>query len=599
MGVEHGVRQKADISDYGLIGNGRTAALVHRDGAIDWLCWPRFDSDACFAALLGEERHGCWRLSPAEVYQCARTYRSDILILETVFTAERGRARMIDFMPVGAEEGMIVRSLTCEDGQIAIRHVFNPMFGNGRIAPQWSRKRGQMIARAGVDEVRLWCSRPECLAPESTVKLSAGDQIAFVLGGRPGPGDPDRLLRECEHYWRDWTGQCTYQGAWRDVVVRSLITLKALIHQPTGGMVAAPTASLPEQLGGSRNWDYRFCWLRDSTMTVLSLLHAGYRDEARAWVQWLLDAIAPDKAATQPVYGLLGNPDLPEYEADWLPGFGGARPVRFGNAACRQFQLDIYGEVLDTIHQWHSLAGSEIESSWTKLRQMLARLETLWRDPDAGFWEQRSRPEYFTHSRAQAWVAFDRALKSAARFGFEGPVEAWKRLRTEVHDEVCTKGFSSRLNAFTRSYGSETFDASTLLIPITGFLPCTDPRVIGTVDGISHHLMRDGFVYRYDNTKEDDGIGEDEGAFLPCCFWYSDCLTLQGRTEEAEELFAKYLTAANDLGLFAEEFDVSSQTMLGNFPQALTHLALVNTALNLTGFGPANTRSGSNSRRST
>lgn len=583
--------QKADISEYGLIGNGRTAALVHRDGAIDWLCWPRFDSDACFAALLGDERHGCWSISPSEPYQSARKYRHDTLILETEFTAENGRARLVDFMPIDSEEGMIVRMLTCEDGHIAIRHRFNPVFGNGRSAPQWSRERGQMMARAGVGEVRLWCSRAECLAPEANLKLSAGDRIAFVLGGRPEAVDLDELLVQCERYWRDWAQQCTYQGPWRDTVVRSLITLKALIHHPTGGMVAAPTASLPELPGGSRNWDYRFCWLRDSTMTVLALLHAGYREEARAWVQWLLDAIAPDKTDLQPVYGLLGNPDLPEYEADWLPGFGGARPVRFGNAACRQFQLDVYGEVIDTIHQWHSLARTAIETSWPKQRQMLARLETLRQQPDAGFWEQRSSPEYFTQSRALAWVAFDRAVKSAERFGFDGPVESWRSLRTEVHDAVCKRGFSEHLNAFTRSYGSETFDASTLLIPIVGFLPSDDPRVIGTLDGISRHLMRDGFVYRYDNTKEDDGIGEDEGSFLPCCFWYSDCLTLQGRFEEADELFEKHLAAGNDLGLFAEEFDVSSRTMLGNFPQALTHLALVNTALSLTGSGPAHTRS--------
>lgn len=594
------VRQKADISDYGLIGNGRTAALVHRCGAIDWLCWPRFDSDACFAALLGEEQHGHWALTPADPFKASRRYRPDTLILETEFTTEHGRARLVDFMPVSTEEGMIVRILTCEEGRVGIRHRFRPVFGNGRAEPQWARERGQLIARAGVEEVRLSHTVDNQLEPEARLELSAGDRVAFVVGGRRGMdlSEIDELLRGCEAYWRDWVQQCTYQGPWRDAVVRSLITLKALIHQPTGGMVAAPTTSLPELPGGSRNWDYRFCWLRDSTMTVLSLLHAGYRDEARAWVQWLLDAIAPEKSATQPVYGLLGNADLPEYEADWLPGFGGARPVRFGNAACRQFQLDIYGEVLDTVHQWHSLVGSEIETSWTKLRQMMARLETVCRQPDAGFWEQRSRPEYFTQSRALAWVAFDRALKSADRFGFEGPVESWKSLRKELHDEVCQKGFSTRLSAFTRSYGSETLDASTLLIPIVGFLPSDDPRVKGTLDAISRNLMRDGFVYRYDNTQDDDGIREDEGAFLPCCFWYADCLMLMGRHEEAAGLFQRYLGAGNDLGLFAEEFDVSSRTMLGNFPQALTHLALVNTALNLTGSGPAITRSSTNSRRS-
>jgi GH15 family glucan-1,4-alpha-glucosidase len=585
--------QKADISDFALIGNGRTAALVHRNGAIAWLCWPRFDSDACFAALLGDERHGHWTITPVEPFESTRKYRDETLVLETEFKTEHSRARLVDFMPVGTADGAIIRRLVCEEGRIAIRHSFSPVFGNGKRAPQWSREHGQMIARSGVDEVRVWCSREDFLTPDARVELSAGDQVTFEMGRRPVKDavELDRTLHQCEAYWRDWAGQCGYQGPWRDTVIRSLITLKALIHQPTGGMVAAPTTSLPEKLGGSRNWDYRFCWLRDSTMTVLALLHAGYRDEAGAWVQWLLDAIKPETTAAQPVYGLLGNPDLPEYEADWLPGFGGARPVRFGNAACRQFQLDIYGEVLDTVYQWHSLVGSEIETCWTKLRQMLARLETAWRKPDAGFWEQRSDPEFFTQSRAQAWVAFDRAVKSAEQFKFDGPAETWRALRDEAHDQVCKKGFSERLNAFTRAYGSETFDAATLLIPIAGFLPIHDPRITGTLDGIRKHLMRNGFVYRYDNTESDDGIREEEGAFLPCCFWYADCLSLQGRHDEAGELFEKYLRAGNDLGLFAEEFDVLSGTMLGNFPQALTHLALVNTAFNLTGFGPANTRS--------
>jgi GH15 family glucan-1,4-alpha-glucosidase len=438
------VTQKPDISDFALIGNGRTAALVRRSGAIEWLCWPRFDSDACFAALLGDERHGHWTITPAEPFKSTRKYRDETLVLETQFTTEHGRARLVDFMPVGAADGALIRMLVCEDGHMAVRHCFNPVFGNGKRAPQWSREQGQAIARAGVDEVRLWCSREEYLGPDARIELSADDRITFELGRRPvkDSAELDRTLQQCEAYWRDWSGQCGYQGRWRDTVIRSLITLKALIHQPTGGMVAAPTTSLPEKLGGSRNWDYRFCWLRDSTMTVLALLHAGYRDEAGAWVRWMLDAIKPEQAAAQPVYGLLGNPDLLEYEAEWLPGFGGARPVRFGNAACRQFQLDIYGEVLDTIYQWHSLAGSEIESSWIKLGQMMARLETAWRKPDAGFWEQRSDPEFFTQSRAQAWVAFDRAVKSAERFRFDGPVDTWRALRTEVHDEVCKKGFS-------------------------------------------------------------------------------------------------------------------------------------------------------------
>jgi GH15 family glucan-1,4-alpha-glucosidase len=582
------------IADYGLIGNGRTAALVRNTGALEWLCWPRFDSDACFAALLGAERHGHWTIAPAVPCRVTRRYRDGTLVLDTTFETDTGRVTLTDFMPMAGNPA-VVRILSCSRGHMPIRADFAPRFDNGKTTPTILRAGSTLVARTAGLELVLQCSRPDFLEEHGRFQMSAGQEVAYVLSAQALPGitgDVQRVLRETEEYWRQWCAKCTYDGPWRDTVVRSLITLKALIYAPTGGIVAAPTTSLPELYGGSRNWDYRFCWLRDSTFTVLALLHAGYRDEARQWVSWLLGAIGPRSDNVQPVYGIRGNADLPEYEASWLPGFRGSCPVRFGNAAYLQFQLDVYGEIQDTLHQWRALGGTAVQSSWGKQCELMARLETMWQEPDAGFWEQRSDPQKFTQSRALAWVAVDRAIQSVEQFGFDGPVERWKALRKTIHEEVCGKGFSSRLNSFTRFYGPETVDASLLLLPIVGFLPPDEPRMVGTVDAIKNHLMRDGFVYRYDQTREDDGIREHEATFLPCCFWYADNLILQGRRDEAAALFEKYLGAGNDLGLFPEEFDVSSKTLLGNFPQALTHLAIVHTACNLGGTGPAHSRSG-------
>lgn len=587
--------QRRRIDDYGLIGDGNTAALVHRSGAIEWLCWPRFDSQAVFTAILGDETHGQWTIHPAIAHGVSRRYRRNTLIIETCFESEAGVVELTDFMPYGRESSALIRRVKGVQGRVPMTMTFAPRFGSGSQLPRYERVSGGVHAKGGSLALDLSSARADLCRGDDPVKFSVseGQTISFVLGH--APPDPDKFAQqseaECEAFWAQWTSRCRYEGPWRDQVQRSLITLKALIYAPSGGIVAAPTTSLPERMGGSRNWDYRFCWLRDSTFTVLALLHAGHREEARAWVKWLRGAVAPSSHAAKTLYGITRNDGMEETEAPWLPGFNGSSPVRFGNDARNQLQLDIYGEVQDTLHQWRALADPKDDLGWRDQCAMLDRLSTLWTHPDAGIWEQRGRPECFTQSRAFCWLAFDRAVKSVERFGLDGPVDRWRAQAERIHAEVCSLGFDPDMNAFTRTYGSRSMDASALLLPMSGFLPPDDPRIQGTVEAVRRHLGCGPFLYRYDQSREDDGVGGAEGVFVACSFWLADTLILQKREDEGAKLFNGILGAGNDLGLFSEEYDPTEKMLLGNFPQALSHLSLVHTALNLTGAGPAHSRS--------
>ncbi|MGH6878766.1 MAG: glycoside hydrolase family 15 protein [Rhizomicrobium sp.] len=584
------------IESYALIGNGRTAALVCRDGGLDWLCWPRFDSQPWFGALLGGEENGRWLIAPAEPTRISRRYCGETLILETTFATDTGTATLTDFMPFGRGPLAVMRLLRGIEGRVRMKCTFAARYG-GREMPGYARSRGSLAVGTSDRAFTFVSSRPELCVPESQLEfdLAAGEQIAFAIcDGEAAPGDPLRWvheeLRHCSEFWRGWVSRCSYEGPWRDAVVRSLVTLKALIHEPTGSMVAAPTTSLPEQPGGSRNWDYRYCWLRDATFSVLAFLHAGYPAEARAWIDWMLQTVKPERRQVRPVYAVDGSDRLEEWTAGWFSGFDGSRPVRFGNEAYSQFQLGVFGELQDTLHQWRLQQPDVLKEAWHVQRELL--VQNLWCEPDAGIWEQRSRRQRFTESRVFAWVALDRAVKSVENFGFDGPVEDWRRLRAEIHADVCTSGFSERLGSFTRAYGSNSLDASALLLPLVGFLPASDPRMIGTVERLRRDLGDGPFVYRYDQSLEDDGIREKEGAFLACSFWLTDNLILQKREDEAAALFERLLGVRNDVGLLSEEYDVGNRVLVGNFPQALSHLSLVHTALNFTGRGPAHARSG-------
>jgi GH15 family glucan-1,4-alpha-glucosidase len=584
------------VSDYAFLGDGRTAALIDKNGDVAWLCWPRFDSNACFAAILGGNQFGHWSVAPTSKFSSRRHYLEQSLILETTFESETGTARLRDFLCFASEAQRFVRIVTGVSGTVVLKQIFAPRSGNGKYEASIRRVGEDLIADGASPSFRLQSSRPSALSGEEFT-VGKNDEVTFVLSDEharsfEAAATAQKCFEEETRFWSDWCAHCTYEGPWRSVVMRSLIILKALIFAPTGGIIAAPTTSLPEEIGGRRNWDYRYCWLRDSTFTVLALLHAGYKDEAAAWVAWLQNAVAPDKLRTQPVYGVAGEKQLQETEADWLPGFCGSRPVRFGNDAYRQYQLDIYGEVQDTLHQWRRLGGTRVASAWPMQCEMLGRLEALWQQPDDGIWEQRGHPECFTQSRGMAWAAVDRMIKSAEQFGFDGPLDSWRELRSRIHSHVCENAFDENLNAFTRSYGSHSLDASTLLLPMVGFLPADDPRMRGTVDAVIRHLGHDGFIYRYDQSREDDGIRQDEGAFLPCSFWLADNLILQKRFDEAAVLFENVLGAENDVGLLSEEYDPSARMQLGNTPQALAHLSLVHTALNLRGHGPAHSRAG-------
>ena len=589
------------IEDYALIGDCQTAALVARNGSIDWLCLPRFDSAACFGALLGTEEHGRWLLAPAaEGARTRRRYRNDTLVLETDYENDEGAVTVVDCMPLRGQEPDLVRIVVGTRGRMSMRTQLIMRFDYGSVVPWVQRTEDGLRAIAGPDSLLLRTPvalQGENLTTVATFEVAAGERVPFVLTWQPShekpapPIDPEEAVAATEEWWRTWSAGCESDARWRDAVVRSLITLKALTFAPTGGIVAAPTTSLPECLGGVRNWDYRFCWLRDATFTLYALLISGYRDEACAWREWLLRAVAGNPSELQIMYGLGGERRLYELELPWLPGYEGASPVRIGNAASRQLQWDVYGEVLDTMYQCrrHKLRDG---TSWALERSLLEYLESSWDQPDEGIWEVRGPRQAFTHSRVMTWVAVDRAVKSIERFGLEGPVDRWRALRATIHDQVCRNGFDSTLNAFVQAYGSRLLDASLLMMPLVGFLPASDARVRGTLAAIERHLVQDGFVARYATSEAVDGLPPGEGAFLPCSFWLADNLALVGRQADAEALFERLLGLRNDVGLLSEEYDVTAGRLVGNFPQAFTHVGLVNTAHNLTRHrgGPAEDR---------
>ena len=576
------------IENYALIGDCHTAALVGTDGSIDWLCLPRFDSGACFAALLGRPAHGRWLLAPvARRRRVRRRYRGDSLILETTFDTEEGSVRLIDFMPLSNQRWDIVRMVEGVSGRVDLRMELIVRFDYGSLVPWVHRAGDVLLFTAGPDTLELAASvevHGERMKTVATFPLCAGECQSFVLNYRPSHVptqatiDAGQALKETGRLWRQWSGRCRYRGRWRGPVMRSLITLKALIYQPTGGMIAACSTSLPEQIGGVRNWDYRYCWLRDATFTLNALLLAGYEDEAAAWREWLLRAVAGSPKDLQILYSVTGVRRLDEYQVPWLPGYRGSAPVRIGNAAATQFQLDVYGEVMDTLHLARVAGLPPEPEAWKVQVALLEYLESAWKQPDDGLWEVRGPRRHFTHSKVMAWVAFDRAIKDAERDGLKGPIAKWRKVRAAIHAEVCRKGFNARQNSFVQYYGSTHLDASLLLIPQVGFLPAEDPRVAGTIAAIERTLLVNGLVARYSTGSHVDGLPAGEGAFLPCSFWLADSYALTGRRREAEALFKRLLSLSNDVGLLAEEYDTQARRMCGNFPQALTHMALVNSA---------------------
>lgn len=579
------------IEDYGLIGDCETAALVGRDGSIDWMCWPAFDSDACFAAILGDRNHGRWRIAPTSDARSTRKYRGDTLILETQFETDEGAVTVIDFMPPRGKASDIVRLVRGERGSVAMRMELILRFGFGADIP-WVRRTvdRELLAIAGPDMAVLRTPVETYGKDMTTIaefNIEAGQVIPFVLTYGPShlemppPIGPMQALHDTEAFWTQWCSQCVYEGAHRDAVIRSLITLKALTYAPTGGIVAAPTTSLPEKLGGRRNWDYRFCWLRDATFTLLALMNSGYYEEAIAWHNWLLRAVAGSPENMQIMYGIFGQRRLLEWEASWLPGYEGATPVRIGNAAHAQLQLDVYGELLDVFHQSRMAKLKLDDGSWAMECKFLEHLAEIWDQRDSGIWEVRGDGKHYVSSKVMTWVAFDRAIKSAEQFGFEAPLEQWKGLRATIHRDICEKGFDKKQNAFVESYGATILDASVLLLPSVGFLPPSDPRIVGTIAAVETHLMRDGFVLRHDPRRLSDEQEPIEGAFLACTLWLADAYLLAGRISEAKDLFERVVAVANDLGLLSEEYDAGERRMTGNFPQALTHIALINTAHNL------------------
>jgi GH15 family glucan-1,4-alpha-glucosidase len=580
------------IEDYGLIGDCETAALVGRDGSIDWLCWPAFDSDACFAALLGTHSNGRWLITPAaEVAKSSRRYWDNTLILETRFETAGGTVALIDFMPPRGNASDVVRLVRGVTGTVKLRMQLVIRFGFGADIP-WVKRTddGALLAICGSDMAVLRTpveTRGEDMTTVADFEVSEGETIPFVLTygpshlPLPGPINPADALQQTEDFWTEWCSHCTYRGDNADIVVRSLITLKALTYRPTGGMVAAPTTSLPEKLGGKRNWDYRFCWLRDATFTLLALMNSGYTEEASAWHNWLLRAVAGAPARMQIMYGIMGQRRLLEWEANWLPGYEGAQPVRVGNAAHAQLQLDVYGELMDAFHQARMAELKLDDGTWDLECAVLEHLAEVWDQPDHGIWERRGDGRHYVSSKVMTWVAFDRAIKSAERFGFDAPLDRWRGLRDAICRDVCDRGFDAGQNAFVESYGSQRLDASILLLPAVGFLPASDPRVRGTVAAIERHMMRDGFVLRHDPREVSDEKQPIEGAFLACTLWLADAHVLAGDLDKARELFDRVAAVANDLGLLAEEFDSGAGRQTGNFPQALTHIALINTAHNL------------------
>ncbi|MEE1737481.1 glycoside hydrolase family 15 protein [Streptomyces sp. BE147] len=592
------------IEDYALIGDLQTAALVGRNGSVDWLCLPRFDSGACFAALLGDEENGHWRIAPQgtdTTDTCTRrAYAGNSLVLETYWETRTGTVKVIDFMPQRDKSPDVMRIVEGISGSVDMSSVLRLRFDFGSVVPWMRRSHGHRVAVAGPDSVWLRSDPPvktwgQQFSTCSSFTVAEGEKVAFVLtwhpshSPRPKLVDPYKALKHSLADWEKWAARCTYRGKHHKAVLRSLITLKALTYGPTGGIVAAPTTSLPEEIGGVRNWDYRFCWLRDATLTLGALLSAGYLKEASAWRDWLLRAVAGDPADLQIMYGLAGERRLPEAELPWLAGYGNSRPVRSGNAAVRQRQLDVYGEVIDSLRLAREAGLDDKPHAWKLQLSLLGFLESTWREPDEGLWEIRGARRHFVHSKVMAWVAADRAVRTLEENPtLPGDAERWRAMRSAVHAEVCAKGYDPERNTFTQSYGSRELDAATLLILRTGFLPPDDPRVVGTVDAVRDELGSGGLVRRYstDGTAV-DGLPGDEGAFIVCSFWLADALFLTGRKAEAEELFERLLALRNDVGLLAEEYDPVAGRQLGNYPQAFSHIGLVNTAVALSGEDPA------------
>ena len=586
------------IEDYALIGDCETAALVNKNGSIDWLCWPDFSSDACFAALLGSEENGFWKIGPADPkFKTTRRYRAHSLILETTFETAEGLVRLVDFMPVREgnsreRDSEVVRIVQCLRGKVALNMELALRFDYGRTIPWVTRIRNGICAVAGPNLAVLRASIPmrgENLKTVAEFSLKRGESAWFTLtygsSHRPTPkkADPVLTLENTERFWRKWRTRHTYKGKYADAIERSLITLKAMTYLPTGGVVASVTTSLPERIGGVRNWDYRYCWLRDTTFTLLALVNNGYFDEAAAWQDWLLRALAGSPDQVQIMYGLKGERQLIEWEADWLAGYENSRPVRVGNAASAQVQLDIYGEMLDCFFHAQHCMGRHSQDDFRVLVLLLKHLEEIWQQPDEGIWETRGGPQQFTYSKMMVWVAFDRAILLAEQLGYKVPFEKWASIRDSVHAEICAKAYSKKKRCFVQAYGSEQLDAALLLMPLVGFLPGDDPRVKRTVEGIKRELMPDGFVLRYNSAKVEDGLPAGEGVFLACSFWMVSSLKCIGREREARALFERLLSLRNDLGLLSEEYDIDSKRMVGNFPQAFSHIALLNAAFDLEG----------------
>jgi len=579
----------ANIEDYAMIGDCETAALVNRDGSIDWLCWPRFDSTACFASLLGSEQNGRWRIGAADPDACiSRRYRDQTLILETEIETRDGSATVIDFMPVRRSTASIVRLVHGRTGRVAMRTEIVVRFDYGALVPWVTRlDDGALRAIKGPDMIVLRTPatlRGEQMTTVGDFEVAAGDTMPFVLSygpshlRPPAPIDPTQALNETVSFWRNWACRAPATTRWSDPISRSLLTLQALTHRPTGGIIAAPTMSLPERLGGARNWDYRFCWLRDATFTLITLMNAGYYEDAQAWRAWLLRAVAGDADRVQIMYGVCGEPRLPEWEVPWLDGYAGSKPVRVGNAAAKQLQIDVFGEIMDALYHGRRGKLAHDADGWDLQRSLLDHLETIWEEADHGIWEVRGDRQHFTHSKVMAWAAFDRAVKTVEQFQVDGPVAHWRALRGKIHEEICRFGFNPDAGAFTQAYGSRHLDASALLIPMVGFLPPEDPRVRSTVEAIEQRLTFDHLVMRYDPEAKVDGLPPGEGVFLPCSFWLADVLFMLGRRDDACALFERLLSLRNDVGLLSEEYDPRTRRLLGNFPQALSHIALVNSA---------------------
>ena len=587
------------IEDYALIGDCETAALVGRDGSIDWLCLPRFDSDSCFAAILGSSENGHWMIAPQASAQVSRKYRDSTLILETTFETSEGVVCLIDFMPLKGmtsevRTSSVIRIVVGISGRVQLKSELIMRFDYGLTVP-WVSRISEDTNKAVAGPQTLFLRSPvrhlgKDLRTVGEFTIEAGDRVPFVLTHAlsylPAPELPDAFvaLQDTEQFWHEWSAICKSTGRWSEAVLRSLITLKALTFAPTGGMVAAPTTSLPELIGGERNWDYRYCWIRDATLTLMALMGAGYLEEASAWRDWLVRAVAGSPDQMQIMYGVAGERRLWEWEVPWLDGYEGSKPVRIGNAAYGQLQLDVFGEMIDALYQARRGGLPASDRAWAVELAVLEYLASAWRKPDQGIWEVRSGPQHFTYSKMMAWVAFDRAIKTVKEFGLQGPVDEWQKLQKEIHEDICSKGYSSSLKCFVQAYGTEELDASLLLMPAVGFLPADDPRVQNTVKAVEKRLAVNGLVRRYDTHSAEDGLAPGEGVFLACSFWLADAYFLLGRMEEAEQLFERLLKLRNDVGLLSEEYDPKRNRLTGNFPQAFSHISLINTAHNLSHF---------------